>query len=278
MVTLGKYLKYKLIINKNKWILAIAVIIMFSIFTAFAYDSSILMLHEWVLVLFDNRLFLYLIFTCIPLVVSYNYGTIQNYDVQIVLHYKNVKRWYDVETFSLLINGFVFSGLCFLIIITIGKLYGYASADSWVQSFFYENALLNPDSFDFTGNPMSILIYQNSEINYVLIQALILYGCRIFFYSQLLRIVNILSSKVWLSIAVALVFGWLEVNLFLLLYKVTPSYILPFEHSVVTSVNGTSIPIYIKLIYWGIVNLFLYGLGKIECDRPLTRWGVQKTK
>jgi hypothetical protein len=271
-----KYIGYRLKSSFNKWIIIMVVIICFSILAAKYFDPNILTYNDWILIMFDNRVLLSTLFTLLPFLIFFDIGYLKRWNIQSIIRFGNISKWYFSELTYLFLACFLFIAILALVFLIVGFSSGYSIVDTWEKTFFYSNTLINANSFDQSGNPMYFLMVNKISPLISIFYAYCLYFCRIIFYALLLMLFNLKLNRPALGIGVALIFNWIEVYFYALKTFFIPLYILPFEHSIVTSINGYRSQIYFSFVYWVLLLGLEVLLGKSSSNNAMSSLMKQK--
>lgn len=214
------------------------------------YDPSIISIWEYALMLIDNRILMLVIFTFLPFVLTRSTIETIPYDMHIAIKLKGINAWYYTRIICLVLFSVLFVLLAGVCIICVSALSGFSPISSWEESYFFYGQAVRADSFDQIGNPFILLIRNGTSPVQSFYIALLPLSFRISFYNIVLFICSNTPKGTVLGILGVGAFAWIEVYIYAILCIQKPWGILPFEHSLISSINAYRLPFAFSVIYW----------------------------
>ena len=259
-----RLLRHKVII---KTAIVMVTLILVALFIQEYYDPSVISIWEYALMLIDNRILMLVIFTFLPFVLTRNTIETTPYDMHIAMKLKGINAWYYTRIICLVLFSVLFVLIAGLCIICVGALSGFNPISNWEESYYFYGQAVRADSFDQIGNPFILLIHKGPTPMQSFHIALLLLSFRISFYNIMLFICSNTSKGAVLGILSVGTFAWIEVYIYAIFCIQKPWGILPFEHSLVSSINAYRFPFYFSVAYWmalltAIVNIGAYFRAK----------------
>lgn len=267
------YIRYKIqTYGLYKIFIILILLLCFACLIVSSLDPMKLTFNDLILIIFDNGIFMLSFFTILPITFLYDVGSLNRYSMHVIMKIGSIRKWYLYEMRYLFFKSALYVLLYFVIILIVATSQGFNVSNDWTSSFFYSNNVINPDSFDQSGNPFVLLITYNVSPNLSLTLSLLFLFFRIVFYGALIFAANILSGKHWVGVSLAIVLSWFEIYIYRIVGIMTPLYILPFEHTIVTCINGHRSKLYISFIYWFLLIGFLLFWSFLNCNKGIEKY------
>lgn len=268
---LNRYFLIKTFVNNGaRWLFVVFIYIALSIFNVLRKSAYFNTIEECLFTSLDDRLMMLVIFSIIPLVLTSGASMVSGFDLQIITRCQSKKKWYYDNVLFIWITSFLVISIYFLIFHLTSLIHGLQHIGNWNQSIFNFKILLNPDSFDNFGQPFSY-IFQNNTLPLVLIfQAMLLLTFRTVFWGSLVYNITIFSKRTWIGVICVVIISWIEIYFYNII-KINRLYIFPHEFSIVTTINGVALPIWISAAYWVILIIILHVFGYINFGRSIER-------
>jgi len=212
------------------------------------YESCDITVIEFVLYVFQDKLFLSYILTLFLLIFINNLFRVRNIDLQYIIRLKTTIKWYIANFSACVINCLILVILIFLSLAFVSYFNGFKPVLFWSECV-QMSSINFVDGLDYTGHPFDILIINETSPFVALVQGIFTLFFRCLFYANLVNVLQILVKNRLITIFVVILMNIIDVY-FYNIFVMVNMFVLPSEHSIVTSIAGESTRFLFSLIYW----------------------------
>ncbi len=269
------YILYKTFFhNKMKWLVTIVIFVIFSFYNIYRktliYSFSI---EESLLTSIDDRIIMLIVFSVLPLLITTSSLNFNTWDAVLLSKIGNRNKWAIKKLTSMGIASMAVILVYYISFFFIGKILGVPNLSSWSNSTFYVTNIINPDSFDTSGNPFIGFLNVDVSINNVIAYSYFLLVIRTIFLAFTVYLIYIFVGNLGVGILMAVFLSWLEIYSYSFCVNfVHVRFILPHEHSLATFINNARPHVVFSILYWTILLTTLSTLCVLFSDRMIEKY------
>ncbi len=274
-----KFIKYKFQIAIKILIPMIGVIGFVLIFIISMYTNSDMNAFELTIMLVSDKFYLTTLFTIPAIIIIMRIFLVDGYESLIILKTNRISAWFIKSECVAILQVLVFISLLYLLILLIMAIEGFSFSNIWSTSSYQYNTDVAINTFDFAGIPFLPAIAAGLTPIQGWYYSFLLLFCRIVFWIQLGLLIYGKMKRMALSTIIIITLAYLDVYFYDIVDLFNYQWIMPFEHSIITGINGERPPISSSFIYWGALIAIIYLINRLRCCKVINRiiisWGLE---